>query len=153
MNMVGRCSVAVQDGGRSQMSPAKRQLLQGFLLWEGGSQGVPLCWGCRQMSGGVLCILHFSHGVGFVLKRCRDWFQFKTEPAYLLVSLFEERSVNSQSVAWLIPDDIIFQVSCDLFLSFGADCYKAVCMFGFFKAVSTREPWIVPAVRKLHKLW
>lgn len=91
-----------------------------------------------DVSGGAL---HFACGLGFVFKRRRDYSQFKTETAYLLLFSFERRSENSQSVAWLIPDDIIFQVSYDFFFFFfGADCYKGVCMFGFFKAVSTREP-------------
>lgn len=49
--------------------------------------------------------------------------------AALLVFLLQNRSSSSQSAAWLIPDDITFQLSHDLFIFFGSDCYKGGCVF------------------------
>lgn len=75
------------------LQPAKPVSHRGYLL---GDPGVFLCAGqggelWADVSG-LRCVLYFRHGVGFVLKRIRDYLQFKPETAYLLVFLFEKRS-------------------------------------------------------------
>lgn len=109
----------------------------GWGIWAGGPWGTaPRGWAVGSASA------QEEQGSFTVPKRNAD----------LLVFLLENRSSSSQSAAWLIPDDIIFQVSHDLFIFFGSDCYKGVCVFVFCKAALTWESQILPAVRKLHKL-